>query len=239
VIKLNSRLLAAVAGVPPHAVHDFLHDLRQEGKTFFETESLASEGPGRPISRYTLTPEGVEFLASKNLAVAGELNEVALQENSSLRPRSRKARKREDVVRPVRLVEAGLTIRGEIIGDQDLQIDGRVEGLIEVTPSKVTILASGKVTTDIIAREVVIYGSVKGNIRGTDCVEIKKDGSLNGDMTTARIMIEDGAFFKGSIEISKSGVTAAQEIRSRARLPAVTRCRGRPNPTRPSSARLD
>jgi len=52
---------------------------------------------------------------------------------------------------------------------------------------------------------VVVYGSVKGNLRAKDRIEIKKDGSVNGDLTTARIMIEDGAYFKGSIEIDKSG----------------------------------
>ena len=57
----------------------------------------------------------------------------------------------------------------------------------------------------IIAREVVVYGSVKVNLRAKDRFEIKKDGSVNGDLTTARIMIEDGAYFKGSIEIDKSG----------------------------------
>jgi cytoskeletal protein CcmA (bactofilin family) len=60
------------------------------------------------------------------------------------------------------------------------------------------------VTADIIAREVVVYGNVKGNLRAKDRIEIKKDGSVNGDLTTSRIMIEDGAYFKGSIEIDKS-----------------------------------
>lgn len=199
--------LMTAAGVPSHAVHDLLHDLRKESKTLFETETLSPEGPGRPISRYTLTPEGVEFLARQNVAVAKELNELAFQEAPSLRPRSRKARKAPPLEQPVQRVEAGLTIKGEISGDRDLQIDGFVEGLIELSHSKVTILPSAKVTADIIAREVVIYGSVKGSVRASDRIEIKRDGSLNGDMTTSRIMIEDGAYFKGSIEIDKSADT--------------------------------
>ena len=69
---------------------------------------------------------------------------------------------------------------------------------------KLTVGATAKLTADIIAREVVVYGSVKGNLRAKDRIEIKKDGSVNGDLTTARIMIEDGAYFKGSIEIDKS-----------------------------------
>ena len=68
-----------------------------------------------------------------------------------------------------------------------------------------TIGASAKVTADIIAREVAVFGNVKGNLRARDRIEIKKDGSVVGDLTTARIMIEDGAYFKGSIEIDKTG----------------------------------
>jgi cytoskeletal protein CcmA (bactofilin family) len=83
-------------------------------------------------------------------------------------------------------------------------IDGSVEGLITLDERKLTVGPSAKVTADIIAREVVVYGNVKGNLRAKDRIEIKKDGSVNGDLTTSRIMIEDGAYFKGSIEIDKT-----------------------------------
>jgi len=95
-------------------------------------------------------------------------------------------------------------VKGEISGNEDLHIDGTVEGLIHLEERKLTVGASAKLTADIIAREVVVYGSVKGNLQAKDRIEIKKDGSVNGDLTTARIMIEDGAYFKGSIEIDKS-----------------------------------
>jgi cytoskeletal protein CcmA (bactofilin family) len=99
---------------------------------------------------------------------------------------------------------SSLHVKGEISGNEDLLIDGSVEGLIQLDERKLTIGATAKVTADIIAREVVVYGTVKGNLRAKDRIEIKKDGSVNGDLTTARIMIEDGAYFKGSIEIDKS-----------------------------------
>ena len=98
-----------------------------------------------------------------------------------------------------------LHIKGEISGSEDLLLEGSVEGLVQLDERKLTVGASAKVTADIIAREVVVYGTVKGNLRAKDRIEIKKDGSVNGDLTTARIMIEDGAYFKGSIEIDKSG----------------------------------
>src|SRR6201987_5124256 len=100
---------------------------------------------------------------------------------------------------------ASLHVKGEITGNEDLQIDGSVEGLVSLEDRKLTVGASARVNADIIAREVIVYGNVKGNLRARDRIEIKKDGSVVGDLTTARIMIEDGAYFKGSIEIDKAG----------------------------------
>jgi cytoskeletal protein CcmA (bactofilin family) len=100
---------------------------------------------------------------------------------------------------------ASLHVKGEITGNEDLAIDGSVEGLVQLDDRKLTIGASARVTADVVAREVVVYGNVKGNLRARDRIEIKKDGSVVGDLTTARIMIEDGAYFKGSIEIEKAG----------------------------------
>jgi cytoskeletal protein CcmA (bactofilin family) len=99
---------------------------------------------------------------------------------------------------------SSLHLKGEISGNEDLDIDGTVEGLVHIDERKLTVGATAKLTADIIAGEVIVYGSVKGNVRGKGKVEIKKDGSVNGDLTTAQIIIEDGAYFKGAIEIEKS-----------------------------------
>jgi cytoskeletal protein CcmA (bactofilin family) len=99
----------------------------------------------------------------------------------------------------------GLHFKGEITGNEDLYLDGNVEGLVHLEDRKLVVGASAKITADVIAREVVVFGNVKGNLRAKDRIEIKKDGSVVGDLTTARIMIEDGAYFKGSIEIEKAG----------------------------------
>lgn len=120
---------------------------------------------------------------------------------------------------------ASLHVKGEITGSEDLLVDGSVEGLIQLDERKLTVGATAKVTADIIAREVVVYGTVKGNLRAKDRIEIKKDGSVNGDLTTARIMIEDGAYFKGSIEIDKSSekeTSSAFSKSSNAAAPAAT-----------------
>src|SRR6202166_4173673 len=99
---------------------------------------------------------------------------------------------------------SSLHVKGEITGNEDLQIDGSVEGLVQLDERKLTVGSTSKVTADIIAREVVVFGNVKGNVRAKDRIEIKKDGSVIGDLTTSRIMIEDGAYFKGSIEIDRA-----------------------------------
>ncbi|HEX3371521.1 MAG TPA: polymer-forming cytoskeletal protein [Candidatus Acidoferrales bacterium] len=104
---------------------------------------------------------------------------------------------------------ASLHVKGEISGNEDLHVDGSVEGLIQLEDRKLTVGASAKLTADVVAREVVVYGAVKGNLRARDRIEIKKDGSVVGDLTTARIMIEDGAYFKGSIEIDRTGAAGS------------------------------
>jgi cytoskeletal protein CcmA (bactofilin family) len=98
---------------------------------------------------------------------------------------------------------SSLRVKGDITGTEDLLIDGAVEGLIQLDGRKLTVGTTAKVKADINARDVVVFGNVKGNIRAKGRVEIKKDGSVIGDLTTAQIMIEDGADFKGSIEIDR------------------------------------
>lgn len=109
-----------------------------------------------------------------------------------------------------------LHVKGEISGSEDLHIDGSVEGQITLEDRKLTIGSTAKLTADVSAREVVIYGNVKGNLRAKDRIEIKKDGSVVGDLTTARIMIEDGAYFKGSIEIDREGANVDKPAFARA-----------------------
>lgn len=102
------------------------------------------------------------------------------------------------------LLGSSVRVKGEIFGKEDLHIDGTVEGLIQLDEGKLTVGTTAKVTADIKAGQVVVYGKVKGNVRAMDKIEIKKDGSVTGDLTVAQIVIEDGANFKGSIEIEKS-----------------------------------
>jgi len=106
---------------------------------------------------------------------------------------------------------SSLRVKGDISGTEDLLIDGLVEGLIQLDGRRLTVGPTAKVTADINARDVVVYGYVKGNVRAKGRIEIKKDGSVVGNLTTAQIMIEDGADFKGSIEIDRSAAEEADK----------------------------
>jgi cytoskeletal protein CcmA (bactofilin family) len=112
---------------------------------------------------------------------------------------------------------SSLHLKGDIIGTEDLLIDGSVEGLIQLGERKLTVGRTAKVTADINARDVAVYGYVKGNVSAKGRVEIRRDGSVIGDLTTAQIMIEDGADFKGSIEIDRRATKEAEnDVSSRA-----------------------
>jgi cytoskeletal protein CcmA (bactofilin family) len=98
-----------------------------------------------------------------------------------------------------------MKIKGQISGNEDLLVDGTVEGPISVGQHKLTVGHNGQVTSGLAAREIVVYGKVAGNQKVvSESIEIKKDASVIGNVTTRRVVIEDGAGFKGSIEIEQS-----------------------------------
>jgi cytoskeletal protein CcmA (bactofilin family) len=115
------------------------------------------------------------------------------------------------VARNLACLGNSLEIKGTITGNEDMQIDGRVEGPISLQGQRLTVGGSGQLNSQINAREIVVYGKVTGNLRARDRVEIKKDGSVIGDITTATISIEDGAYFKGRIEIDRGKTAGAPD----------------------------
>jgi len=94
-----------------------------------------------------------------------------------------------------------LVIKGEISASEPLYIDGKIEGSLHVSDQRVTVGRYGSVTANISAKEVVIMGSVKGNIQCTDRLDIRSEGSLIGDVVSQRISVEDGAVLKGNVEV--------------------------------------
>lgn len=118
------------------------------------------------------------------------------------------------MARDLATLGASLTIKGQIIGEEDLQIDGKVEGPITLNGHRLTIGRSAQLHSEVSAREVVVYGKASGNLHARDRVEIKKDGEVHGDIITSRISIEDGAYFKGRIEIERKRQEVKSEVES-------------------------
>jgi cytoskeletal protein CcmA (bactofilin family) len=97
-----------------------------------------------------------------------------------------------------------VVIKGELSGSEDLYVDGEVEGSIELRGHTLTVGPNGRVRANVHARDIVVHGKVDGNLCGGERVELRKTAVLVGDIATQRIAIEDGAFFKGGVDIQKS-----------------------------------
>ena len=104
-----------------------------------------------------------------------------------------------------------LYIKGEVNGSEALQIDGRVEGPISLHGHELTVGPSAQLNPEVQAGDVVVYGKLVGNVQARGRVDIKADGSIVGDISSARISIEDGAHFKGRIEIDPAKAQAAAD----------------------------
>lgn len=96
-----------------------------------------------------------------------------------------------------------LVVKGELSGSEDLVVEGEVDGSIALHGQSLTVLPNGRVRANIEAGNVIVHGRVDGDIHASDRVELLKSASLTGNISTARILIEDGAFFKGTIDMQK------------------------------------
>ena len=98
------------------------------------------------------------------------------------------------------VIGKGVTIKGQIFSREDLTIDGEVDGSVELLEHRLTIGPEGKIRADVSAHEIVVLGSINGNIEATEKIDIRKHASITGDIKAARIETEDGAYLKGSID---------------------------------------
>ena len=113
-------------------------------------------------------------------------------------------------------------IKGEVSGAESLYIDGRIEGTVNFADSRVTIGRNGVVIANISAKEVVIMGTVTGNIQCTDRLDVRSEGSLTGDVVTPRISVEDGAMVKGAVEVRAAAEDKTQSKSSQNARPVET-----------------
>jgi cytoskeletal protein CcmA (bactofilin family) len=99
------------------------------------------------------------------------------------------------------VIGKSVIVKGQIYSREDLTIDGEVEGTVELQEHRLTVGPNGKVMASVKAREIIVLGTIHGNVETTDRIDIRKEAKLVGDIKTARIVIEDGAYFKGNIDI--------------------------------------
>jgi cytoskeletal protein CcmA (bactofilin family) len=113
-------------------------------------------------------------------------------------------------------------IRGELKGSEDLLIDGRVEGTITLTDSRLTIGPTARVDADVAARDVVILGLVNGNVTASARVDLRKGGNLVGNIRAVRLSIEEGASLSGKVDLTQPGGEAAKSVSSGSLLSGVS-----------------
>ena len=105
-----------------------------------------------------------------------------------------------------------VSLKGQLYSREDLYVDGEVEGSIEMQEHRLTVGPNGKVNAGVKAREIVVLGTIHGNVEVGDKIEIRKEAKLVGDIKTVRIVIEDGAYFKGSIDITRAETPKPQPV---------------------------
>jgi cytoskeletal protein CcmA (bactofilin family) len=127
-------------------------------------------------------------------------------EKKEIRPMEMNKMTRDDVAH----IGKSVVIKGELSGSEDLHLDGEVEGSIDLKEHVLTVGPHGRVRANVHAREIIVHGKVDGNLDGTDRVELKRSAVQVGDISTQRIVIEDGAFFKGAIDIRKDAKPQAK-----------------------------
>jgi len=101
------------------------------------------------------------------------------------------------------LIGRSVIIKGELTGSEDLYIDGQVEGSIELQGNNLTVGPNGQVKASVNAKGVVVQGKLEGNVKASERAELRKSAVAIGDIATQRLAIEDGAYFKGRVDIQR------------------------------------
>jgi cytoskeletal protein CcmA (bactofilin family) len=99
------------------------------------------------------------------------------------------------------IIGPSITIKGDVTGDEDLMIQGRIEGKVDLAQHNVTVGANGRIKANIFGRSVTVEGDVEGDLHAEEQISIRKSGKVRGNISAPRVTIEDGAMFKGSIDM--------------------------------------
>ncbi len=112
-------------------------------------------------------------------------------------------------------------IKGELSGSEDLTIEGNVEGRIELKDNTLTIGPNGKIRAEVFAKQVIVLGEVTGNVTASEKVDIRDNGSVDGDVTSPRVAIAEGAHFRGAIDMQRAGQSQAKPAAKEAPAPVA------------------
>jgi cytoskeletal protein CcmA (bactofilin family) len=115
-----------------------------------------------------------------------------------------------------------VVIKGELNGSEDLTIEGQVEGTIQLRDHILTIGANGRIKAQVFAKAVVVLGEVTGNVTASEKVDIRDNGSVDGDIVSPRVAIAEGAHFRGSVDMQRKGAQAASPAASPTAKPSAT-----------------
>ena len=102
-----------------------------------------------------------------------------------------------------------VVIKGELNGSEDLTIEGHVEGTIQLKEHVLTIGPNGRIKAQVYAKSVIVLGEVTGNVTASDKVDIRDNGSVDGDIVSPRVAIAEGAHFRGSVDMQRKGAAAS------------------------------
>src|SRR5215216_1929611 len=130
---------------------------------------------------------------------------ASTQQASAPAPQPDSRRMDKDMVH----IGKSVIIKGELAGSEDLTIEGHVEGKIELKDHVLTIGPNGKIKAQVFAKSVIVQGEVNGNVTATEKVDIRENGSVEGDITSPRVAIAEGAHFRGSVDMQRKGAQPA------------------------------
>ncbi len=129
-----------------------------------------------------------------------------------------------------------VVIKGELNGSEDLTIEGHVEGTIQLRDHVLTIGPNGKIKAQVFAKSVIVLGEVHGNVTASEKVDIRDNGSVEGDLISPRVAIAEGAHFKGAVDMQRKGA-APQQAKPAAPAPAPAAPQA-PQPGAPQAQRV-
>jgi len=121
----------------------------------------------------------------------------------------------------VAVIGKSIVIKSELSGDEDLTIEGTVEGKVTLSNNNLVVGTDGRLTADVFAKSITITGKVEGDVTASEVVELTASGSLKGNIRAPRLVITDGAFFQGSVEMQKSSAGVQSEVKARSQVKPV------------------